>query len=367
MPQEQIFDLPFTDDSPVNVQIRIQPYWREYLAYIQTDYSDWYSFSIALTQDDIKELNIELRRAIDRISGNFNTGSYNLGECHEALLMLAQKGTFAFKKIFSKGVPREIVREALKVGSIIQVTSEDFLIPWELLYDGPLGSQVDAFYFWGMQYIISRTLIREARPGDFTEPTLSRRPRVGLIAYDGLEHVVEKEIPFLQKLQQQEQIYLSSLHSLDSSQHDKGLEDFKHFLNEELQVIHLACHAREGELLNESYLLISDEFSVTMQDFDVLDFDIEHKPLVILNACLSGTISPLHTSNWAVLFWKHGARGVLATEFHVPDWFAASFIENLYYQLLSRKPIGEALLATRHYLWMKKRNPLGLGYALYSR
>jgi CHAT domain-containing protein len=119
--------------------------------------------------------------------------------------------------------------------------------------------------------------------------------------------------------------------------------------------------------MSESCLLISDGFSVSMEDFEVQDFEIEHKPFVILNACRSGTISPLHTSNWAVLFWKRGARGVLATEFHVPDWFAASFIERLYEQMLLRKPVGESLLATRRHFWENESNPLGLGYALYSR
>jgi len=57
---------------------------------------------------------------------------------------------------------------------------------------------------------------------------------------------------------------------------------------------------------------------------------------------------------------------VLATEFHVPDWFAATFIEKLYDELLQGKPIGEALLTTRRHFWESENNPLGLGYALYS-
>jgi hypothetical protein len=334
---------------------------------MQTDYSDWYSFPIHMTQQDIRDLNTELQKEIENVSYHFELDTSGLAERHKALSQLAYKGNFAFKKIFAKGTPRDIVHEALQGRAIIQVTSENFFIPWELLYDGPLGEQVDASHFWGMQYIISRTLIREARPGDFMPPTIPLRPRVGLIAYHHLDHVVAKEIPTLQKLAQQQQIELLALRPLNFSQRDKELTDFGHFLSEDLQIVHLACHAYKKDLSSESHLLVSDEFAISMEDFEVQEFEIAHKPLVLLNACLSGTLSPLHTSNWATLFWKCGARGVLATEFHVPDWFAAAFIEELYNQLLSKKPIGEALLATRNHFWQQQHNPLGLGYALYSR
>jgi hypothetical protein len=367
MPLEQKVSLPLVDNFSVDIQIRIQPRGREYQGYIQTDYSDWCSFPIQLTTQDVKDLNTELQRAIEFVSSSFETDSTDSTQHCEAISRLAQKGCFAFKKIFAKGTPRDVIHAALSRGAVIQVTSEDFFIPWELLYDGPLGDQIDASCFWGMEYIISRTLIREARPGDFMPPVIPSRPRVGLIACHELEHVLKKEIPTLQKFLQQEQIDLSCLHPLVSDQRDKGLADFGRFLSEELQMIHLACHAYQQETLSESYLLVSDGFSVSMEDFDVQEFEIEHKPFVLLNACLSGTINPLHTSNWAALFWKCGARGVLATEFHVPDWFAASFVEELYKQLLLKRPIGEALLLTRRYFWTQHKNPLGLGYALYSR
>jgi hypothetical protein len=61
-----------------------------------------------------------------------------------------------------------------------------------------------------------------------------------------------------------------------------------------------------------------------------------------------------------------GQEGVIATEFHVPDWFAAAFTEELYKHLLSGKPIGEALITIRRYFLEEQGNPLGLAYTLYS-
>ncbi len=273
MPLQQTLGLPLANKFSVNVQIRIQQYGRAYQAYIQTDYSDWYSFSIQLTPEDIKELNAELQRAIEQVSGYFEADNADAAERVEALSRLAQKGNFAFKKIFAKGTPRDVVHEALERDAVIQVTSEDFFIPWELLYDGPLGAQVEATRFWGMQYIISRTLIREARPGDFAPSLIPSRPRVGVVAYNELMHVAKREIPALQKLEQQQQIYLSCLHSMDIKKREKELEDFGNFLREELQIVHMACHAFEQDPLSESYLLVSNDFSITMEDFEVQEFE----------------------------------------------------------------------------------------------
>ena len=103
-----------------------------------------------------------------------------------------------------------------------------------------------------------------------------------------------------------------------------------------------------------------------MIDFVVGQYELKHNPFVVLNACLTSVINPLYTSSWAEKFWEQGARGVLATDFQVPDWFAASFSEILYQHLLSGLPIGESLLTIRRHLWMENRNLLGLAYALYS-
>ena len=356
--------LPLIDNFSVQVQIRIFSNGSEYTAYISTDLDKWHRFHIGLKPHDIDELNTELQQAVEQVSVNFEIeGAYG-----DALARLAQKGKFAFNRIFADGVPRETINRALKTGATIQFSSEDFFIPWELLYDGPLGTQVDASSFWGLRHIVSRALIQDARPGDLESPTIqSPCPHVGLIACNELEHVVMKEIPALQELHQQSRIFLLPLRPLNAGQRDEELEYLGHFLrDEELQIVHLACHALERKPLSQSYLLVSNDFSISIEDFFVREFEIKYKPFIILNACFTGTISPLYTSNWAAFFWEHGARGVLATEFHVPDWFAAAFSKKLYEHLLAGKPIGEALLTTRRHFWKEENNPLGLAYALYS-
>ena len=362
---ERKLPLPFIDKSPIDVQMRIFLDGNGYTAHMNANWSNWQRFRIGIKPNDLEEINSELQQAVEEVSHHFvKDDSIPI----DALAKLAQKGNFAFKRIFSEGAPREVVKKVLEVGATIQFSSEDFFIPWELLYDGPLGTQTDVFHFWGMKHIISRALIQDARPGDLGSPIIqSACPHVGLITCNDLEYVVGEEVPALQELHKQSRILLSSLRPLNATQRNEELEYLGRFLSDEdLQIVHLACHAFKGKSLSQSYFLISDEFSISIEDFWVREFQIKQKPLVILNACLTGTMSPLYTSNWAALFWERGARGVLATEFHVPDWFASAFAKQLYSHLLAGKPIGQSLLAVRHYFWVEHSNPLGLAYALYS-
>ena len=202
------------------------------------------------------------------------------GICDESLSLLAQKGSYAYKRIFAEGVPREIISKALKTGVTIQFSSEDFFLPWELLYDGVVGDRVDISHFWGMQHIVSRALIQEARSGDEESPIMQTIcPQVGLIACQELEHVLKKEIPALEELHRQHRIILLPLRPLNALQRNEELAFLGQFLqDEQLQIVHLACHAQEKKPRNQSYLLFSDEFTVSIEDFYLRDFNIKHLP-----------------------------------------------------------------------------------------
>ncbi len=369
MSDEETSRLPFLESSPVHMQVRILSERSGFTAYMNTDWSNWQRFRIDLKLHDIEELNGELQYAIEEVSRHFTVDdpSNKIRFLPETLLQLAYKGSAAYKRIFAEGTPRKLISEALRMGAIIQFSSEDFFVPWELLYDGPPGAPVEFSHFWGMRHIVSRALIQEARSGSFVPPIIQvTRPQIGLIACSELEHVNKKEIPMLRNLHRVKKIRLSCLPAMDNNHHVKELVHLGKFLRRNIQIMHLACHAHEMQPMSQSYLLISNHFPITIEDFRVQEFAIAHHPFVILNACLTGTISPLYTSNWAALFWERGARGVLATEFHVPDSFAAAFTEELYKHFLGGNSIGEALLTTRRHFWEQQQNPLGLAYALYA-
>src|SRR6266568_7890043 len=130
MPFEQKPGLPPIDNSPVQVQMTIFSDGREYTAYICADLGMFHCFHIRLTPHDVEELNAELQWAMEQVTA-FEQNSIN----SDALTRLAQKGKFAFKRIFAEGIPRETINKFLKAGAIIQIASRDFAIPWEFLYD----------------------------------------------------------------------------------------------------------------------------------------------------------------------------------------------------------------------------------------
>ncbi len=364
---EQQQALPVNHGFPVNIQLRIQADSRGYIAYVQPNWGTWYRIRVGLTHNDVEELNTELQSTLEEASSAFDSEAIEEEDRKEALNVLARKGNFAFKHIFAEGTPRDTISKALSSGGTIQIAAEEFILPWELLYNGALGNELDGNQFWGMQHVISRAIIQDARPADFVSPQIQCScPHVGLISCGELRHVQQEEVPLLQQLEVEKKILLTRLRALDPESFDQELTAFDQFLRQEFQITHLACHAIQKKPLTQSYLVVEQEFPISIQDFIAHDFWTTHNPVVILNACRTGTMNPLYTSNWASLLWSRGARGVLATEFRVPDWFAAAFIQVFYEHFLASETIGASLMATRRHFWETQGNPLGLTYALYS-
>jgi len=94
----------------------------EHIAYISADQGMCHKFRIGLKSHDIEELNSELQQANEQLSVNLEMD----GGCGDSLAKLAQKGNFAFKRIFAEGIPRETIGKALKLDATIQLTSDEF-------------------------------------------------------------------------------------------------------------------------------------------------------------------------------------------------------------------------------------------------
>lgn len=372
MTVEQKLRLPFKDNYSVDIQIRIKKADRGYAAYVQGGVGSEHPIAIPITDDDVRDINSVLQGALQTVHGCFAPQNTGKQAKEEALSLLAEKGAYAFNRIFPAGPPRALIKAALEraSGRVLEITSNDFLLPWEILYDRALDDAVDPLGFWGMRHIVSRSLAQSERPGDFVPAHIvSPRPRVGLVACHELTYVIDYEIPALEKMDLNGSIALTLLPALRNSDRAAELGVFKNFLACQREIIHFACHAYEKHSPAEAILRVEDTFDITIENFDTYEFDVKEFPLVILNACRTGTMDPGRTSNWASQLWRRGARGVVATEFRVPDWFAAIFVEQLYKRLLAkrnRKPLGESLMDARYHFWNEGRNPLGLAYALYS-
>jgi hypothetical protein len=358
-------------DYPVDIQLRIYREGARYGADIFA-VGQMQRVPIEMSPQDLVALNKQLQEVVSEVaSENVEGWTPTFAEIEEQLSPLAEAGHFAFKQVFGHHDALAVIQELLALGQkiSIQVASEDFFLPWELLY--PISPE-EAFsyeHFWGMNYIISRVIVQAARPGAFVSPVISVAPRakLGLLTYSGLPCVADKEIPFFEKLAQDGKITLFKLRGLDPGKKREEFKEFKSFWEGALNLAHFACHAfYEDDMPNLSRILLSDEFPISLQDMEVFGITISGHPLIIMNTCETGNLNPLYTSHFAAAFLKYGARGVVVTECAVPDSFAADFAEQLYDHLLAWKPLGESLLATRRHFLEKYHNPSGLLYSMYA-
>ncbi|GIL15505.1 MAG: hypothetical protein BroJett039_06780 [Chloroflexota bacterium] len=177
MPIEKTAVLPLGDDFPVAVQITIHAHDIGYLGTLQVGLDRPYRLPIPLKERDVEDLNGEIQRALEQTATAFESSANTMAQ-QEALAELAKIGRFAYLSIFPSENIRIALARALQIGTTIQVTSDAFFIPWELLYLGESGASVNLNDFWGMRYVVSRAAggfrRRTARVAGFTNSAPAR-------------------------------------------------------------------------------------------------------------------------------------------------------------------------------------------------
>jgi len=350
-------------DFLVDVTIRVR---RTALCY-EADIN-YVPVTLGVTANDRADWSRRLRQCIAILLETYDEDGTN-----RHMRNLAELGHYVWQRLFgSDGLDhraQRILRAALQSERTvnIQIVSEDCFLPWDLLYDGELSTSVDPGAFWGARYPISRLMLPPGEAHFKPRYILTDLPRMGLCADNTLTAVREREIPFFRSLADEGMLDLSVLRPLDPSCGIDELLYLRGFLADELDLAHFACHAAVNDEARElSYIRLSDGYEVTVQDIVNYRIRLDNNPLVVLNACGTGDLSPMHTSDLVRILMDAGARSVVVTECAVPDAFAAEFSELLYENLLSGKTVGDSLFEARRYFLFARRNPLGLVYALYG-
>lgn len=357
---------PFAGYEPVDVLLSIWRHDAQFIAQIFALEQNPESFPIHMSPEDVKEVNQRLRKPIGCLVFDSEDGvEPTESDVQEFLQDLATEGHHAFVRIFEDERARSSIQKPLILGrrTTIQIASSDFVIPWELLYPVDVLDPPYHGHFWGMNYIISRNI----RPGPFRSPVLPRRPKLGLVADNALPAVQKKEVPFFHHLKGMQAIRLKELQALDAGRKKEGLDQFKSFWVEGLDLVHFACHAYcDDSSPSDSSIRVSEEFPITLMEMRNAHISLDGRPLVFLNACTTGNLNPLYTSHFATVFLAQGAVSVVATECDVPDSFAAEFAEDFYIRLLKGERLGSCLLATRQHFIEEFNNPMGLFYSTYG-
>jgi len=316
-------------------------------------------YYVDMLLDDLYQLNEDLREAFQGVVNNKD----DQGVINE----LAKAGHNAFLKIFEKKA-REDLRKLLSysTNTTIEITTEDFFLPWELLYLESPEKTVSIDNFLGARYIISRIIDMLDTP--FIGPYITQAiPRLGLLTNNELEFVRSREIPFFDRLNRERRITLLKLGILNPDNHQEGMMRFEVFLTNPLDIAHFACHAVGDKKHDLSSMILSENFEIKLIDLRSLDtLQMSDNPIVMLNACGTGNINSKYASFFAKEFLKYGARAVIATDCEVPDFLAAEFSEKFYSEFLDGTPIGEALFNTRRYFLDRSNELAVLIYSMYG-
>lgn len=351
-------------DWIVDLNIRIYHWGQQFMAEIYSDGSA-VRIPIQMTRDDLNAVTQDLYQGLQTAVLERAVGNSIKPD------LLAQTGSYLFHKVFGdKSV--ELLRNLEKQSGgllSIEITSDDVILPWELMYSGDASTDASFDQFWGMKHFISRVIPQDIRPGAFL-PTLllfDKRPSLGLVTYLGLQSVQCDEVPFFEDLDHTGRIALRRLEALDPAQRSNGIKEWKAFLAHSLHVAHFACEAKyEAMAPHQSHFIVSDEFHLSLQDIEINQFTFVDNPLVILNACTTGTMNPLYTSCFAGVLLKKGARAVVAAECLLPDECASQFIRVLYEYLLKGEQLGRSMLNARQRFLRDRHDPSGLLYAVYG-
>jgi len=327
---------------------------------------------IDITPHDLAALKADFRREIEPFARqSIGSKAPTAADLQERLRPLAEVGHHAYMEIFGHRSALQTIQAIDRFGTrtYFEVASEDFFLPWELLYPNSLEESLSYEHFWGLNHIISRVIVQRnpAPLGIWPVIPFTSRPKLGLLVHHKLAAVTDKEIPFFNRLLREGRIALFELRALDPNKRLEELGEFKNFWGEGFHLAHFACHAfYEEESPAHSCIVLSDDFSISVRDLASYEVTIDNHPLIVMNACETDNMNPLYSSHFAGALIKCGARGVVATECTISDTFAADFAQQLYEHLLAGEPLGESLLATRRYFVEELQNPSGLVYSMYA-
>ncbi len=345
---------------------------------------------LAVTKDQLVILLDEVRTVLHDIvymTAPDNTRVYQTGIAippdinEEALRCLAKAGFKLYQKIFygpsAHAGTRELgdrLREIAEQNVLkIQIVSQQFLIPWGILYvaDRFDEEHINPEKFLGLKHIIEHIPVQQT--GQLPDYVIKSRPSLNVSLNVNTDIDVQMPMGFVagqvsywEKTKQRNPpasvVIRSELHEVTRALASNSTTD---------QILYFYCHAATDEKKgpDASYLKFSGGKKLLLGDLSVYaptGVILPGKPLVFINACESAELSPRFYDGFMPYFTARGARGMIGTESEVPAIFAARWAQDFFeYFLQGNKPVGQIFLQLRQDFFYKNNNLLGLLYALY--
>lgn len=300
-----------------------------------------------------------------------------------SLKVLAHAGHTLFRTIFfhdkasqdCKNLGNWLITEANKAGPgfALQVLGEGFPIPWAALYLTPRWNEneLDWQRFLGMKHVIEQMPL-----GGYGCDTHIVCEPPGLAVALNLNQSIDQQTRTTVVAKQSQYWHaratgkpaLSIRTRTTSAQLIQALND----ADTDDQIIYFYCHAQSVGLVgggpDSSTLAMGLGDVVTLgklKDDAPTDVLLKGAPLVFINACESGDLSPNFYSGFVPYFMSKGARGVIGTECKMPVLFGAAFAESFFEDFLQGTSLGELVLMKRRAFYNDHNNLLGLLYGVH--
>jgi hypothetical protein len=299
-----------------------------------------------------------------------------------ALQQLAKAGFLLYRRIFlgrAADAQARLLGERLRQMAQgerlkIQIFSQQFMLPWGLLYvaDEYDPNDINPEMFLGLKHIIEHIPLQPNMR--VTERTIDSRSglAVSLNVNTDIDEDVGKPLIADQRRYWEEVNQSGGARVVVRQTKDEVTQALADTSTSD-QVLYFYCHAdsrslAEGGGPGASALVLSGDGRLTLESLDLFappEKVLPGAPLVFINACESAELSPLFYDGFVPYFMAKGARGVIGTECETPALFAAEWARRFFDRFLAGGPLGQIFLDSRREFFYKHNNLLGLLYALY--
>ena len=292
----------------------------------------------------------------------------------------AELWTLLFRRSIRSGMAAlgPLLRSELPAGARIQVAldegAEDFVIPWNLLYDRdghwvynaeqPFDlselSPSDRTGFWGLRYHIDQLIIKSPELAGLGETIAAGPP----LAFGFFQGTLQQGVGHRDKIRDLLQAIPGGFQEELITQARTAYE----YLREcTAHVMYFFVHGIDaGAPDGEKPWLELKAGRLKLAELYGGEVALLEHPIVVLNACESGQVLPTRSMSFVHFFLDRGARAVVGTACAMRTGFGARFAEQLLKRVLLGEELGAAMVDLRR-RFLEQRNPLGLAYTIYGR
>ena len=253
----------------------------------------------------------------------------------------------------------------------MMIVTDRLTLPWQYIH--PIGPDVKAEKFWGMQFSLSVLRVNNKAPKKAIANRTSDERKVLFAHYgrsaDPTILLAQKQAAQLLKLP----LAKDGLLKVDTG---AGLLAKVSSQRKHIGGIVTFLHASAGSAdtppnlqFNVGDIVTSDTLEDLLNKVSAEEQDLRYLaegPLVILNACETGPARNLPHVKLQNAMFQLGAQGVVVTEVSVWISLGHEVATQLIDRLGQGEPVSDALTAVRRQLYKQKKNPLGLLYVYYG-